>query len=469
MKRNLLELPGTTARDVEDFGSGAAQGQLQLSQALLAALERLRTRFGVSFELLTPSLQAYFPAEGGDLFRALTQEPETARALAASLATGRNRDVETAGTTFVLQPLRASGKRRRLVGLLAVRKAEPEQDAGADWDANAERWADILRTFVDADLECLEGVRQERQRSLWATGALRFLGQLTTLQTEADVARAVVHAAAVWFDVEARIYRRDLSDEFVLHTHLPGVEPVTTRIGTMMPGRTVRVPADTEELGWASPEALIVPLSVESAGDWMLVVGGATPAEVDQVFDAIGTAMAAHLHRLAGDRCAAARKELNELLISFGRAPELAVVGALRWFMDRASASSGVVTLCEDAGVRELAAIGAFGSATSIPPVRSRTTPTGLVFPLQLGPDRTVVIELRADERRPFAQEVLPVLREAVELMRLWLAGNVDALREPLAAENLVEGMRARTLKRSPREPGGSQLAVRRRTVRNRA
>jgi hypothetical protein len=230
-----------------------------------------------------------------------------------------------------------------------------------------------------------------------------------------------------------------LRARFGVSFELPGVEPVTTRIGTKMPGRTVRVPADTEELGWASPEALIVPLSVESAGDWMLIVGGATPAEVDEIFDPIGTAMAAHLHRLAVDRCAAARKELSELLMASGRAPELAVVGALRWLMDRASASSGVVTLCEGAGVRELAAIGAFGSGTSIPPVRSRTSPSGLVFPLQLGAERTVVIELRADERRPFAQEVLPILREAVELLRLWLAGNVDALREPLAAENMVD------------------------------
>ena len=34
----------------------------------------------------------------------------------------------------------------------------------------------------------------------------------------------MVQAAAVWFDVDARIFEREIAGEFVLHTALPGAQ-----------------------------------------------------------------------------------------------------------------------------------------------------------------------------------------------------------------------------------------------------
>lgn len=433
---------------------------MRLSPGLVAALERLRTRFGLRFELLTPSLLPWVPEEGGDLFRALEREPRTARELSTMLATGRSQDVTVSGGSFALQPLRASGRPRRLVGLLAVRRSGPELEgrAGADTDgddAHAERWADILRTFIDADLECIEGVRQERLRSRRTWAALRFLGQLTSLTTEADVARAIVHAAAVWFDVDARIYRRDLTGELALHTHLPGVEAGPTRLkDAVLAGRTrsIRVPADTEELRWASPEALLVPLSVEERSDWVFVLGGALPSEADSVVETIGQTMSAHLERLAVKRRALVRGEFEAMLMRAGRGPELTILDVLRRLIDQTGAASGVISLHENGSIRRLAAFGALEGDVRTPPAGPFFSADELMYPVRLASGARALIELRRDGQGPFTPDAALVVRQAAAVIQLWLAGNVRALQEPLESNDRVQFEKPLQSK-EPREP----------------
>ena len=109
---------------------------------------------------------------------------------------------------------------------------------------------------------------------------------------------ALLQAAAIWYDADARIYRRDLAGRFELHGLLPGarVAPGSAQLDPSLVGRDTGVARLTSagELTEAvfGHEAVLVPLSGESGVDWVLALFGQVPADAD--------AMLATLGRIAG-------------------------------------------------------------------------------------------------------------------------------------------------------------------------
>ena len=72
----------------------------------------------------------------------------------------------------------------------------------------------MARAVVETDLAATETLGDERQRSRRLSGAFRFVEFITETADESALSRALVQAAAVWYDVDARIYRaiyRELS------------------------------------------------------------------------------------------------------------------------------------------------------------------------------------------------------------------------------------------------------------------
>src|SRR5262249_41016865 len=88
-----------------------------------------------------------------------------------------------------------------------------------------EFWADFVRAAVEADAASLAVLSAERDRARRLLGTLRFLGQLVHIDSEADLAHALIQAAAVWFDADARVYQQDLNGGLLLHAPLPGTVP----------------------------------------------------------------------------------------------------------------------------------------------------------------------------------------------------------------------------------------------------
>src|SRR5206468_11677125 len=111
-------------------------------------------------------------------------------------------------------PLRRATKIRQASALVAVRRTERKIESVDDERA----WPELARAIVEADFAAAEALTDERQQSRRLLATLRFLRHLVETDTEADLAHAIVQAAAVWFDVDARIFYRNLSGEFVLHT-----------------------------------------------------------------------------------------------------------------------------------------------------------------------------------------------------------------------------------------------------------
>ena len=79
------------------------------------------------------------------------------------------------------------GKRPLLSGIaLGLLALGSESGAGA-----TDAWADILRTTLDADLAAARSLRDERLDARRATAALRFFGQILTVDSEAELTRAL--------------------------------------------------------------------------------------------------------------------------------------------------------------------------------------------------------------------------------------------------------------------------------------
>jgi hypothetical protein len=184
------------------------------------------------------------------------------------------------------------------------------------------------------------------------------------------------------------------------------------------PRRVQRVAstADMEGLRWAVPEALLVPVPLETGADWVLALGGVFTPEAETVFQAVGETMGLHLSRLAAAHAAAVRTAFEETAATPDRPLELMVMDLLRQVMEEIGAGSGVVTLFDAAGSRRLAAVGAHGSDRA--PAATVLTPDRIVYAVTLGGGAHALVELMPAENSRFGDEAGRVIREAASVLQ---------------------------------------------------
>lgn len=424
--------PHPPGRHTPDQAGPHPHPPLMVSPVLAGVLESLRTKFGVRFEMLNTSLLPLVPEAGGELARSVETSSSVRADVTAAIMTGRSRTIAVGDTSYVLQSLRYPGRVRETAGVLGVPR-ESLVTGTADEDT-AERWVEILKTLIEADLEATDSVRVDRLQSRRTWAALRFLGQLSSINSVEELTRAIVHAAAVWFDVDPRIYCRDLEGDLVLHTHLPGVQigPGGWRLDShLVAGRSrplrVAVNDHPDDLRWAAPELLLVPLSVASPQDWVLALGGVLPADGELVFGTLGQAIVPHLDRLIIRRRAAVRSRFESLVRRSVRSSERFAVEALRKLIDEIGAASGVLELYEGDQRRRIAMVGAAAQGPDVIPAEPILAPGHFVVPMELRPGVRAVLDLRPPSGMVFSKESALVTREAAAVLRLWLAGSVQS------------------------------------------
>ena len=101
--------------------------------------------------------------------------------------------------------------------------------------------------------------RDESDRLRRLSTIMRFLGQMREIGHERELLGALIQAAAVWHDLDARAYRRDFQGRYQLDTWLPGADvasdPRTLDVQGIVTGDAsarVSAIADLEQLGWRS-------------------------------------------------------------------------------------------------------------------------------------------------------------------------------------------------------------------------
>lgn len=410
-------------------------GSLSVSPTVAQIVDRARTRFGLSLEVLNAGLQPVAPEAGGDFARAIEASAPARSAVSEALLAGRNRTFDLSDTTYMIQPLRGGRGSRKPVGLLAVRQVS--QAAG-----DAERWLEFLRIAIEAELASSDGLREERLQARRTLAALRFLGQLGSLRSDEELSAAVVQAAAVWFDVDARLYRRGLDGILHLHAHLPGI-PDAGRFPSLpdVPGgrpavRRIAAGVEVEGLGWAVPEALVIPIPVEGGADRVLAIGGVLPAEAQVIFETVADAAGSHLARLAAVERAAARERFEGIAGQASRDPELAVIDLLRQVMAETNAASGLVTLFDAGGSRRIAALGA---PMPVSVDDEGVSAARLTLPVALCGAERALLDLAPAETASFSLESAAIVREALPALQMILIG-VIRRGEPVQAAVLPEG-----------------------------
>jgi hypothetical protein len=406
-----------------------------VSPALSQLLERARLRFGLEVEILDAGLNKMYPDGGTDLSRIIEDSPVVRRVLLDAIAAGRPQHLQGSASDYRVYPLRRS-PRRHAAGLLAVRRAKSDVAQALD----AEPWSDFARAIVEADLAATETLGEEQQRSRRFVGTLRFLEFVTEATDEAALAAAIVQAAAVWYDVDARIYRRTLAGDFVLHTSLPGarLEETARRLPAQVVGadwklRRLEAASDLRDRA-AGYEGILVPFGVTTPIEWVMALIGGVPSDADAVLSLVGRVSGAQLRALSSRRSEEARRTFEGLLEDTARVPELAALRVVHALAQTVKASSGSLTLTHRGRVRRVAAIGA--SATdAVTHIGGEHLDAAdrLVRVLSLGGDDRAVLELWTSPGLDFTSQSASVTDVCASVLRTWLAGTLSSFDGPIA------------------------------------
>ena len=403
-----------------------------LSSSLSQLLERARTRFGLEVEVLDSTLQHVYPDSTTALSRMIEESPVVRQSLLAALADGRPEQLDDSGVQYQVFPLRRAAKVRQASALVAVRRTERTLESTDDERA----WPELARAIVEADFAAAEALTDERQQSRRLLATLRFLRHLVETNAEADLAHAIVQAAAVWFDVDARIFHRDLSGAFVLHTALPGahVEESARRLSS----HWFAAGSDPVRIGpileWgqstSGAEVVLVPLTVGVNPDWVLALIGTFPQDAESLFAVLGRIVGVQLDTIRSRRRDRTREQFESLIEQGGSAPELVAVRVIRELADLTGAAYASLVLNRQGRERRIVCIGA-SSETPVAAESSvveRFTPSQFICKLSLGDGAFAVLDLRPAPDSAFQPDAELVTRVATRVLQSWLAGAESSL-----------------------------------------
>ena len=266
---------------------------------------------------------------------------------------------------------------------------------------------------------------------------MRFLSQLHGIGSEADLIQAVIQAAAVWYDLDARAYRRDLRGRDALEVSLPGADldadPRELTSGALVsPDQVTRISslADFEQLGWHNAQREVVLLPIAPAGQirWLLVVPGAIDRDVEAMLALVCRTAASVLEQLASRHARELSDRLAECLAQAdGQVPPVARA-ILTEFMSATGAVRGTLAIRRFSADKPvvLAAIGDLGPGGprfDVEAGRPVLTPERLAIALRLGGGRDALIDLGAGPTMPFGVVAASLAEAGASVVRAWLAG----------------------------------------------
>jgi hypothetical protein len=405
-----------------------------LSSSLSQLLERARTRFGLEVEVLDAGLQHVYPDSSTALARLIEESPVVRQSLLDALSDGRPEHLHGAGAQYQVFPLRRPAKVRHASALVAVRR--PTQDGSSSDEQKA--WPELARAIVEADFAAADALTDERQHSRRLLATLRFLRHLVETDVEAELGQAIVQAAAVWFDVDARIFQRDLAGDFVLHTALPGarMEDAEKRLNpSWLPGavEAVRLGSIAEWGQAGGSEVLLVPFSASGNPDWVLALIGTFPTSAEALFAVLGRVVGVQLETIRTRRRDCTREHFESLVEQGSVVPELLAVRFVRELMDKTGAAGATLILNRRGRERRVVSIGTSGDVAAAPASALgawRFTPTEFACTLPLGDDVFATLDLRAPSGESFAADAELVTRVAARVLQSWLAGAEPSLHD---------------------------------------
>ncbi len=314
-----------------------------------------------------------------------------------------------------------------------------------------ERLGWSLRGTIESDIETHQRLGDEQERSRWLATTLRFLEHLHACETDRELAGALVEAAAIWGDADARLYRRQLDGTLALHTALPAVEASATP--RVLPASVLsRAPdatritsiAELDQIGWTSGTSEVLFLTVPSSGrpEWLLAVAGRFDAGFERVLGVACRTLGSRFEELAVHRQERLRERLATRL-ALRDLPLGAQAASVLAELATATRAVSARLLAGDAARGPLRTLAAIGGSLTQPPhlgVRSlsvasapisaaaQVAPTRMVFAMDTGLPRPVLLELGAMPSQPFDAGAAALAQTGADVIRPWLAGALGGL-----------------------------------------
>ncbi|HEX5867721.1 MAG TPA: hypothetical protein VFY72_08450 [Beijerinckiaceae bacterium] len=391
-----------------------------VSPALVQLFEQVRAHLGVDVEVLDASLRPVYPDMPSGLGRLLRDAPDVHAQLQNVIDSGRTHDVQHDGASYRFYPLRGAAGRREVAGLLAVRRT------GA-LAPDAEPWSELAHAVVEAELVAADNVAAEQQHARRLSGTLRFVTALLEAGDEATVAQFLTQAAAIWFDADARVYRRTLRGVYALHTALPAIQAEDAPL--RLPLWPEAAPdawrgTHTEAAVIGGQAALIFPLASAAPAEWALAVMGSESRELQSILGVVARAAGARLEALAHQRYDRSRDAFLGLIVGTQAVTELGAMRLLHELARQTAAAAGSITLIRGDRARRIATIGSGAARRDLPVSEPVTSAGQLARRLTLPSGDAAVIELTADEPREFPLDAVRALDACGSVLGPWLAGS---------------------------------------------
>ncbi len=295
-------------------------------------------------------------------------------------------------------------------------------------------------------------------------------------EDEREVVMTVLQAAAIWHDVDARAYRRDLLGRFVLDVWLPGADltmgPRDFSVFSVNVGPIARISSTVEQqqLGWhnLSGELVLMPVTLSSQVQprWVLAVPMRADVAVPSNLLLLCEALGQSLSQMEARRNRELRFRLGtELIGPKKKVSQLATV-ALEQLASTLGAERARLLMgpggpvASDAGqLRTMASTGGEWTAGPLPTLatgRSLLAPTRMTVQVAIAANAVAILDMTALPDADFTVGKAVLLEAAVGVFKMWLAGVLQGTAagaeeadrpprfEPRIVEELVRSKRLR-------------------------
>jgi hypothetical protein len=285
---------------------------------------------------------------------------------------------------------------------------------------------------VHAPLEKDEGDRLRR-----LSAVMRFLGHMRGSADERELMLSLIQAGAVWYDLDARVYRRELNGRFSLEAWLPGADvtndPREIDVDAVLtPDAPTHISSinELEQQGWQSVqgEVLLVPLAATSLVRRVLVVAGPVEREVEATMMVVCRSAGAVLDQLAEKRGHDVRDRLAHRVATatsaFGPSVRAVVDEYVR--IVQAAAARVVMTRPGLPAVRLYSTGGQMWMGEEAPrlaPGAIELNTRRIAIGFALRKDTAGAVELLAPPARPFTVERAEAAVVGADVLAVWLAG----------------------------------------------
>jgi hypothetical protein len=285
---------------------------------------------------------------------------------------------------------------------------------------------------VQTPLENDEGDRLRRRAAV-----MRFLSHLRESADERDLMLSVIQAGAVWYDLDARAYRRELDGSFSLEAWLPGADvthdPQSLDVGAVLteagPTRISSL-SELEQFGWPTVQGEVVLLPIAASGvvNRLLVLAGQVDREVEAILVAVCKSAGAVLEQLAERR----RQEVRARLVRLTGEMEgvfqssvqtiaseyMAAVGAVAVRVSVSRPGQSTVTVCSTGDWDWVSS-----ALPVLAPGESEVSAARIAMGFALIKGASGVVELLSIPARPFTSESVQAAQAGLDVLSVWLAG----------------------------------------------